>query len=352
VSASLDSGIRTAKWVTALVIVLTLLGAEAGVRAVSDRLPPPRTWSLSEAEAKAQQMEARARRGERGAVVFVGTSLMDVAIDPNDLAASPNTPSVSGYNASLLGASMKMVSWWTTEVVVPATRPSTVVIGVSSHELNPNDRTVQANEHEFFRSRAVKEREGTEPLLDTLTRRTEARSALIKYRAALRRPWAALRSRELPDTGGGSIAPIGVTGVNISPGGRLRDLLSLNYRQNAGIDERFRSQRLHDFQVGAEQLRSLRALMSALTANGVKVIVVDMPVTRHYIELHPAGQADIDRYERAIAAAAHSVGVQFVKTPIWSSQNFADPYHLNRKGSKRFTGLIRDVLAADRTPRR
>jgi hypothetical protein len=72
-----------------------------------------------------------------------------------------------------------------------------------------------------------------------------------------------------------------------------------------------------------------------------------MPVTKDIIPLHPQGQADRDRFARAIAAfvAGHPVTFINAEAVIGSSTTlFVDPLHLNDEGKRRTTTFIVESL--------
>jgi hypothetical protein len=75
-----------------LAAMLTLAGAEAGVRTFADDLPQALPWGNLEIELKAHRMAQLQRMGVRASVAFVGSSMTDVGIDPDamDIDSAPD----------------------------------------------------------------------------------------------------------------------------------------------------------------------------------------------------------------------------------------------------------------------
>lgn len=309
-----------------------LLGTEMTLRTIAPTLPTPTVWSPPEAAAKVEQMNARSAAGATGGVVFVGTSVMDVALDPALFATIPGS-SRPAYNASLSGIDLRVLEWWVTSVVVPTLKPQMVVVGLSSHEVNPNDDEAARNSRDFFAAPAVRRAAGTETALDRLERSAEDWSLLFRYRSVVRKP-----AQFIGLGGTDSSPPLTTTGMN-------RIYAEAQYDQSAPVDGHFRDHVLRRFQVGSHQVESLRGLLDGLVAAGVAALLVDMPVTQHYIALHPHGSSDYSSYQTAVAQVSEDTGTEMAAAAVWDQGLFADAFHLNRAGSREFTNMMAQLVS-------
>ena len=132
---------RTAKRAKQLAVVVIVVGAvlglvEAAVRARSSVFPPPPRWVGPEMPLKERQIEFLERFGG-ASVAFVGSSVVDVAVDPSALPRGEDER--ASYNASTGAGSLRMIATWTRVLAVPKLRPDVVVLGIISRELNAND---------------------------------------------------------------------------------------------------------------------------------------------------------------------------------------------------------------------
>ena len=303
--------------------VVVVLAAELGVRAVSGSLPDPQVWSTPEIQYKVSLIE----ESEAVDVALIGSSVVDVSVDPAGL----GRPS---FNAALGAASIGMVADFTRAVVVPRLDPSVVVIGVTSRELNANALQQSALEERFRDAPAVREAMGTESVLDEAARRAAEISALVEYRSVLRDP----------DTWFGHSAPEWGAQVT-SDGGLYLGFLEEDYRFDEASRRTLRSEALRDFEIGEDQVGTLRRLVEDLRAGGAEVLLLATPVTDDYVALHPAGADDHASFVTTLADLASDAGVPFVDAGVWEDELFADPLHVNRAGMERLTRLVRDELA-------
>ena len=127
-----------------LVALLVVLASELGVRALD--LPTPLVFSSVEAQIKAEEL--RATGPGRIDTVFVGSSVLDVAVQPDRFATAAGLDG-DAYNAALLGADMRSLELWVEHVVVPAVAPKRVVFGLNCRELNGAEDAQDAYFAEF-----------------------------------------------------------------------------------------------------------------------------------------------------------------------------------------------------------
>jgi hypothetical protein len=263
--------------VAAAVLLLT----ELGVRVIEDRLPPPPDWYTPEYGVKDEQMAALAARNGGASVVFIGSSVIDVAIDPSAL-DNPATDGRPAYNAGLIGANLEMVDVWSEHVVEPALQPDVVIIGVSSRDVNRNGAGLETQTPGFYKLPAVRRLLGTESLLEKVERRAGDVSRIVRYRTVLRRPLEAVFGYDSPDR-------------NLAKNTELGQELHLagdSYQDSPNVLSFFRAEPLLAYSASDAQFGALRRTVERLEGRGVRVILLDVPVTEQYVSLHPQGAAD------------------------------------------------------------
>lgn len=320
-----------------LLLALTvLLVAEVGVRLVEDRLPPPPDWYTPEYGVKEGQIDRLAGRGG-ASVVLLGSSVIDVAVDPVGL-DGPLTSARPAYNAGLIGANLEMVDVWSEHVVEPALAPDVVVIGVSSRDVNANGAGLESQTPGFYALPAVERLLGTESTLERVERRAGDLSRLVRYRTVLRRPLEALFGYDAPDR---NLAQNTDLGLELH-------LADLEYQGGADVDDFFRREPLRDFALSTRQLDAVRDLVERHQARGTRVVLLDVPVTSQYVALHPRGEADYRDYEVALNVLAAQLGIELVDTGTWTPDAFSDPLHLNGVGTAQLTALL-DAYLTDGT---
>jgi hypothetical protein len=317
-------------------VVAVLLLAEGGVRLVQDRLPPPTGWLNDEYPQKERQMNALADSGGVS-TVFLGSSVADTALDPAELPADAVGPRGS-YNAGVVGATPWIFDVWSRLVVVPRLHPDVAVIAISSRELNANGLGNADNEERFRTSAPGRELLGTEATTDRVERWLNDKSALLRYRQVLRRPLEALFGYNPPDRNATVITNTGLE----------TQMLNQKYQGTDVVRSFFRREPLFNYTISPLELAALTRLVQSLQSQGTKVIVIDVPVTEDYIQLHPHGQADYDSYESAIDGLVAKTGSRLLRPGVWSSDLFADPLHLNREGATRLTAELATALLATR----
>jgi hypothetical protein len=313
----------------AAVVVATLVLAEVTVRLVAGSLPPPAGWPSDEYPQKDDRMAELADDGGAG-VVIVGSSVADVSIDPTAL------PHPRGaYNAGLAGATAWIVDVWARRLVVPRLDPDVVVVAVSSRDLNDNGLGVAGWDESFRASRGGQHLLGTESAADTVERWLTERSALVRYREVLRRPLEAWVGYEPPGREAfGAITDAGLQTV----------LLDDSYRDDEYARTFFRAEPLRDFALGGVQQAAFERLVTALAADGRRVIVVDVPVTEDYVEAHPAGATDMAAYRAVVDRVVADAGAELIRPGIWDERLFSDALHLNGAGVDRLTALVAEAL--------
>jgi lysophospholipase L1-like esterase len=313
--------------------LLVLALAEGAVRVWHSSLAAPTAWPAPELQKKYDQIVARAGSGQATDVVLVGDSMMDAAGNPSGLALAGAPGTV--YNASVAGETLPTIAQWTTKVVVPRLHPKVVVVGFSSNELNPSVLNPAAGLGPYEHSRAVRDASGTGGVVDRADGFLRRWSLLYRYRTSLRHPLAP--------------APVGVFDPKLSAGGQDLAFTGQHYLQAGGANQarlivRTIVATLAGFTIGAQNVAILQDLLTSLHRQGIRVLLVAMPVTNDLIAFHPAGVADYERALASFGSIAAASGATFADPGVWPTAEFADPVHLNGAGTAHFSGFLAPLL--------
>jgi hypothetical protein len=323
--------------VVAAVMALVVVGAELGARLLSPYLDEPLVWADETTQLKVAQMD------ERGCadLVIVGNSMARDDVQP---ALLEDALGVEAYNASLDAAGPSLLSRWVHEEVSPRLDPSTVVLALSSADLNDNSEAARAAQAGYDASVM-----GRDDAIGRLGAFATEHSDLVRYRVELRRPdavWDAL-GRALrgddPDQRDGTDPSL------IGPDGEGLSRRALTYDGSSVSATFAQSQLLGDFVVGGAQLQSARALVDDLQDDGVEVVLVILPVTDDYQALHPEPETDMATFLRVVDDLADETGATVVDLhdAPYGDELFADTHHLNGAGSERLTRELADRLGDD-----
>jgi len=310
-----------------LVTILALLGVvavgEVGARTVEDELPAEVTWYDASTQLKVSQMAAI---GDVD-VVFAGTSmawqgLVPAAFTDNDAEAR------SAWNAGLAGGVPGVMSPWLLDHVVPTLEPDTVVWGLSSLDFAPayGDENIEA----WDRARSSDRR-----LLASIDRSISKRSVLIDRRRALRTPgwWFSETTDDEAD--------IATASSVLGPRGERLDF------EPDVSDERgaVMAARLRGFGVSVDDYQTVEAVVNQLTARGVEVVLVELPVPDRFITTHPAGGVDHEQVGLRIGALGDQLGVQhFDLSRGFADDDFVDFTHLDADAAEILTRRLAALI--------
>ncbi len=175
--------------IAAMVLLVLALG-EIGARAISPYLPEALLWSDNSTQVKVAQMDRLAAREGCVDIAFVGNSMTRDAVDPRTYTAS-DPQHRSAYNAALDAATPALLKRWTLEQVEPRLEPATVVLGLSSFDLNDNAR-IAASALDSYTTAPLSRSD----LFGRLQAPLLEHSALFEYRNELRDPtelWAGIQ---------------------------------------------------------------------------------------------------------------------------------------------------------------
>jgi hypothetical protein len=333
--------------ITGAVVLLVLVLAEVGARAFSPYLPEALVWSTESTQVKVAQMDRLARRHGCVDLAFVGNSMTRDAIDPPTYTAS-DPQHRTAYNAALDAATPALLERWTLEEVEPRIHPATVVLGLSSFDLNDNAR-IAASALDSYRSATL----SRDDIFGRLQAPFIEHSALFRYRAELRTPtelWAGIqRARDGERTE--RLSADGIDGI-IGPSGEGLSRRPLSYSGATGLQRLVQTELLNEFRMGGTQIAAATDLVERLIDREVEVVLLVLPVTEDYVTLHPDGGADFQRFLVTARRLAADTGATLVEAQGWATSDelFADTHHLNGEGALAFSadlpGLIADAGAA------
>jgi len=348
---------RAPGWAPALALVVLILAVELGVRSVEDWLPVSQAGDAAEVELKWDQIHSLEEAGERTDVVFFGNSAMDAAIDPAVWAeASISYP--LAYNASLLGQPFDSMRRWAQDYVLPHCDAATVVIGVTPFDVPQIDilNTNRALVERLFDD--AMNRLEDKPLARA-DRRLRDRSAIVRNRASFRSPVRLYRAvkarvaddpRSKQDSLQAVVLADGRT-VLRTPEVWEDDLLQArggvaNYW---GVPESMPLGFTFESAVQRQVFRSSRttptqldALRASAEDTGADVIFVIPPSRPDAYIGFTGSQAATEAAEANVRRIGEDMGVPVLDFSGvgYPADHFADPVHLNRRGSERFSRAL------------
>jgi hypothetical protein len=321
------------------VAVIVVVLAELALRGASAHIPPVLEWDNWQTQNKAAAME---RLGAVGgaSVVMVGSSMVNSGFDPDlftqlyrKTGPADRRPA---FNAALDGSNIHLTELWTLKVVVPRLKPRVVVIGMNSAELNENG--VDAFENLFVDSKGWRDISGDGPTYDRLVDDFTDWLYLVRYRQVLRKPSGFFRTS--PDRARGEVSRLGVPA-------EIKRFQTSPYAIKAGLRQ-VAGKIFYKYKVGQDRVAALGAMVDALVGQGIKVVLVRMPITADEIPFHPNGAADYARFVKVFDAfiEARPAIRYFDSMPLFpGTAYFRDPHHVNLAGKERLTRLIADVVA-------
>lgn len=300
--------------------VAVVLLVELAVRVAAPRLPEPLQWYSTFAQVKAGQLAGLEANGKAPAVVFIGSSSVATAFDPA-VFREVDPCGRTAYNAALTGASPQINEMWLPDAVLAHTQPTTVVIGLASRDMTP-DQDISSYQNQLATR--------TDPLAE-LDRRAADVSAMVRYRSVLREPrrWFASGADDSPE---------------IDPDGFDRRRGHDPYKIGDYGPGRF-----DPFEISSDERAALERTLADLRERGIDVVIADMAVSVDYVHAHAGGQEDLDRFHQEIERIAREGGATFVDLTGAASAitEFSDPIHVNAEGSGRVTRALVAQIESD-----
>lgn len=314
---------------------LVLASSEVGVRTIEDELPDPLLWHSHETQRKVEQIDQRS--GDGVDVVFFGTSMVNAAVIPSEFEALVEGD-VETYNAGLSSGQPLLMEAWSLDVVIPKLSPDLVVIAVSSVDLSDAGDGATVFYDAFVDSPGGERALGTENALERSDRWLQNRSALVANRASLRDPralWDAIRGEE---PAGDPVA------LSIDDDGYG------SFRNTQQFEDRVRQDGIAGvtrWSLGPRNIAALQGMIAGARADGAQVVLVQLPVTKEYVDEHPNGADDYASFERALREIADPVAVPVLDLDAMTDHRFfSDELHLNVDGARLFTRSLADAMTA------
>lgn len=307
---------------------LLVLGvAEGAARVASSRVPEQTEWGIDRYDAKVAHM----RSVEAADVVFLGSSTVEVGIDPV-LVLDGDERFSHGYNAALQAAPLRLTEAWAADVVVPELSPKRAVIGLASIDFNS-----QGFDHGDVADRYLGSRGHREAAALGRTPATVLSdwSALYRYRTVLRRPsnWSQIA---------GGAPTLAAAQFDGSGRDTSRDLI--DYRVAPGDWARNTAQALNSYRSDTEETEALVRMVRRLQAGGVEVVLVSMPVLDDDLPMNP-GYGEFDAF---VVGLGEELGVPVLVPPddVVVETHFGDPLHLNGAGTAELSTWLAGSLRA------
>jgi hypothetical protein len=323
----------------ALVLVLVLVLAELGVRAIEPDLPAPATWGNPYADLKTSQLAAWSGRGLDA--VLVGSSVVNAGLDPARIATAAGANDLDVYNAALPMFPPEQWPSWINEVVEPALRPRVVVLGVSVRDLNGATADL-VHERRFRDSVGFRRATGRAGSLERLDAAAGRLSALARHRAALRRPGSVAARVRGEEVEGWPELRVDATGrfLGFDDDGQHADRPDRLDGLREGV--------LADYRAGGSRLDAVAQVVDHLEAAGAEVVLLRMPAMNEVLsdgEVVPTSEAA--RFDRLLADLAADRGLRFVDAGHLDDRPelFADEYHLRARGVAELSDLVGRELA-------
>lgn len=229
------------------------------------------------------------------------------------------------------GGQTTLVERWLLEEVTPRIAPKKIIWGISSLDFTPERRGTTINRYNAARG----SRTGAVAAAD---RYLASFSALARNRAALRDPYAMLKvitggdlSTRLPDRAQPQAASFEFRSHKPLTIAQLQKM-RLNMIAFA------RNVQLRGYALGADEIAAFTRTLRRLKASNIEATVVLMPVTQDFIDAHPNGEQDFNKWRDRVSAAAKSEGVTLLdRTRAMPDTAFRDPEHLLVSGARTFS---------------
>lgn len=325
---------RPNRWRTVVLIALvTVLTAELAARVVEPMLETPLRWPTAQVAEKADQIRQLADEGTTIDVVFLGSSVVALGIDP--VKFNEGGAGLIAYNAGLNGAAVSGLERWAFDVVLPLLKPKTVVIGLTTRDLNDHGRLSA----DFLQSmdtaegwKDFEERNPFERFIDTI----QSSSALVRIRPLLRTPATTARH---------AINGNGDPGLEAGPFGSEGEPSTVPYNPEAWTSL-WTINHVNDYSLGGQELVALDQLVTRLNSEGIEVVLAEMPVLPEYLSVQPGGNEALAEFRRAVQDIATKNDVTFLSAGSqFGPDDFRDPAHLNQAASGEFAESLREQLA-------
>jgi hypothetical protein len=303
-----------------VVVVAVLLVAELATRVIASHLPAPLLWQSYETQRKVQQINALSKKG--GAqIVYLGSSLPDVGIEPTVVDRQIGG-GVTSYNAGLASSIPRMTKVWAEDVVIPKLHPKILVLGVGAYDLGAAGGAGRTAFYDaFLASPGAKEAMGTEDPIQVANRWLGEHSSLWFHKAQLRDPETVLHAIE------GQKPPVDIEAADLDADGRETADQYFPFSNQPRIN-------VTDWTLGSKDVDAVKQLIAFAAKRGIRVVLVDMPVTNQLVNRMPHGETSYQQFGfdlGALGITSHAKVLYFDN--IRSDSYFLDDIHLNHAGA-------------------
>jgi hypothetical protein len=301
-------------------VIVVLLIAELGTRAIASNLPAPLQWQSYETQRKVQQIDALSKKGGVK-IAFIGSSLIDVGIEPTVIDREVGGGTTS-YNAGLASSIPRMSVAWAESVVIPKLHPKVIVLGLSSYDLGSEDPNRTAFYNAFLASSGAKEAMGTEDPIQRVNRWLGSVSSLWFHKFQLRDPATVLRAIA------GRPQPTDPEADDVSAHGRETIDQYTSFVNETGLD-------LKGWSIGTKDTDAVKQFITYAKKRHITVVLVDMPVTNQFVDDMPHGEADYQTFRAELAQlGAHGRATVLYYDTLRSDSLFQNDIHLNHAGAE------------------
>ena len=351
---AIAGGASTWVVIAAASLAAVVVGAELMVRAAAPRVSDLLEWRDWECQHKVAAIDDLAERGG-ASVVMIGPSITNAAFDAHQFTETNRLPRPA-FNASLNATTVRTLELWTRDVVLPRLRPDLLILGINSSELSDHSLLAERVYRQFVESRAWRALHPRASRGRRMLLWAEERSFLVRYRHFLREPgdWG-MRAPMHVRVGRSMRHPKRLFGKSrgrraaVTPLGMLHALWvfrDVPYQLRERVLAIWKTA-IVPYEVGGQELAALGRLADATRDAGVSFAIVVMPVTDDYINIHPHGRQDYDRFRHVLDTFVRERAIPLIDlmAEIPSHEGYADPVHRNDEGRRSFTEILSSCAA-------
>jgi hypothetical protein len=304
-----------------VIVIVILLVAELFTRLIASHLQTPLAWNDYEVQRKVQQIDTLSHQGG-ASVVYLGSSVVDFAVEPSVVDQQIGHHVVS-YNAGLLAAVPVQTAQWAETVVLPKLHPKVIVLGLISYDFEKSNAGRYGTDSLYLGSPGARQVMGTDDPIQAVDRWLGSVSSLWAHKFQLRDPAAVVHAVE------GDPAPVDPAASGVAPLGQQTLGLNLHWvGSRANID-------VKHWTLGTRDADAVDGLIAYAQARHIKVVLVDMPVTKNFVAQMPQGQASYDMFNAKVKAIGRTSGsVVLSYESVSNHALFRDNAHLNAAGAK------------------
>lgn len=322
--AGADTRIRPYLAVAGAFVALLLLGELATRVWVQQTDQQQILWYDASAQLRADYLDQAEVDPD---VLFAGTSMAWQGFVPSVFAAE-DPAGRSSYNVGLPGGVPQVTERWLTDYVLEAADPELVVWGLASLDFSSS---YGATNFESWTSA----REPGTGWLDGVDAWASERSALLQWRRVLRDPAAWSGDERATD--------LSEAAETLGPDGERLDFTVDLGAERAAVQR----SRLSDAGPDAQDVAAVIRGIEAARRSGAEVVLVQMPMPGRFVDLHPAGAADVARVRQLVTLIGTEMNVPVIDlSDGFDDSQFVDFTHLDAAGAATLTQRLASELAA------